>query len=161
MVLFTAIAIVRERERGNLELLINTPVRTPELMAGKILPYVLIGLIQATLIITLSVFLFRIPIRGNLLDLYLAALVFISANLTMGLFISTLAKTQMQAIVITSYSIHYTKLYESAFAVELWEKLLAHGATAVGLGARDSLRLEAGLPLYGHELGLDPEGNET
>lgn len=98
MVLFTAIAIVRERERGNLELLINTPVRTPELMVGKILPYVLIGLIQASLIITLSVFLFRVPIRGNLIDLYLAALVFISANLTMGLFISTLAKTQMQAM---------------------------------------------------------------
>ena len=98
MVLFTAVAIVRERERGNLELLINTPVRTPELMIGKIVPYVLIGLIQATLILGLSVGLFHVPIRGDLIDIYLAALIFISANLTMGLFISTLAKTQMQAM---------------------------------------------------------------
>lgn len=98
MVLFTAVAIVRERERGNLELLITTPVRTPELMVGKIAPYVLIGLIQATLIIGLSVVLFHVPIRGALPHLYLAALIFIGANLTMGLFISTLAKTQMQAM---------------------------------------------------------------
>ncbi len=98
MVLFTAVAIVREREHGNLELLINTPVRTPELMVGKIAPYVFIGLIQATLIIGLSVALFHVPIRGQLPDLYLAALIFIGANLTMGLLISTLAKTQMQAM---------------------------------------------------------------
>ncbi len=103
MVLFTAIAIVRERERGNLELLINTPVRTPELMIGKIVPYVLIGLIQATLILGLSVGLFHVPIRGDLIDIYLAALIFISANLTMGLFISTLAKTQMQAMQLTFF----------------------------------------------------------
>jgi aminomethyltransferase len=60
----------------------------------------------------------------------------------------------------TGESVCFELFPESTFALELWEKLLARGATAVGLGARDSLRLEAGLPLYGHELGMDPEGNE-
>ena len=73
MVIFTAAAIVRERERGNLELLIATPIRSWELMAGKLLPYVLIGLVQTTLILTVGALLFDVPINGSLLDLYLAA----------------------------------------------------------------------------------------
>ena len=77
MVLFTAVAIVRERERGNLELLINTPVRTPELMVGKILPYMAIGMVQVTLILLVGRFLFEVPIRGSLVDVYVAGLVFV------------------------------------------------------------------------------------
>lgn len=103
MVLFTAVAIVRERERGNLELLINTPVRNLELMVGKIVPYIVIGLIQVSLILLLGVFLFQVPIQGRIIDVYLAALVFIAANLTMGLVISTLAKTQFQAMETTFF----------------------------------------------------------
>jgi ABC-2 type transport system permease protein len=103
MVLFTAVAIVRERERGNLELLINTPVKNVELMVGKIIPYIAIGLIQVTLILLLGVFLFHVPVQGNLADVYLAALTFIAANLTMGLTISTLAKTQFQAMQTTFF----------------------------------------------------------
>jgi ABC-2 type transport system permease protein len=103
MVLFTAVALVRERERGTLELLINTPVRRPELMVGKIVPYVLIGLLQTTLILAVGVLLFSVPVRGSLLDLYLAALVFVGANLTLGLIISTLAQTQFQAVQLTVF----------------------------------------------------------
>jgi ABC-2 type transport system permease protein len=103
MVLFTAVAIVRERERGNLELLINTPVRNLELMVGKIIPYVIIGLIQVSLILLLGVLLFHVPIYGRMIDIYLAALVFIAANLTMGLVISTLAQTQFQAMQTTFF----------------------------------------------------------
>jgi ABC-2 type transport system permease protein len=103
MVLFTAVAIVRERERGNLELLINTPVKTVELMVGKIVPYVLIGLVQVTLILLLGVMLFGVPIHGRVEHIYLAALVFIAANLTLGLVISTLAKTQFQAMQMTFF----------------------------------------------------------
>ncbi|MGX2040588.1 ABC transporter permease [Methylocaldum sp. MU1018] len=103
MVLFTAVAIVRERERGNLELLINTPVRNLELMMGKIIPYIVIGLIQVSLILLLGTFLFHVPIYGRIGDVYLAALVFIAANLTMGLVISTLAKTQFQAMQTTFF----------------------------------------------------------
>jgi ABC-2 type transport system permease protein len=104
MVLFTAVAIVRERERGNLELLINTPVRTPELMAGKIAPYMVIGLVQVTLVLLLGSLLFRVPIRGTLLDVYLAGAVFVGAALALGLVISTLAQTQFQAFQLTFFT---------------------------------------------------------
>jgi ABC-2 type transport system permease protein len=97
MVIFTAAAIVREREKGNLELLITTPVRSWELMAGKLLPYVLIGLVQTTLVLVVGAFLFDVPVNGRLVDLYLAAALFIAATLTLGLVISTFAQTQFQA----------------------------------------------------------------
>jgi ABC-2 type transport system permease protein len=97
MVLFTSGAIVRERERGNLELLIATPLSSLELMVGKLLPYVAIGLIQTTIILIVGAWLFSVPVVGRLLDLYAAALVFIAATLGLGLFVSTLAQTQFQA----------------------------------------------------------------
>ena len=101
MMLFTAVAIVRERERGNLELLINTPVSSAELMIGKILPYIVIGLIQLALIMAVGRLLFEVPVRGSVADLYLASLLFIAANLALGLFISTAVNTQFQAMQLT------------------------------------------------------------
>lgn len=103
MVLFTAVAIVREKERGNLELLINTPVHSTELMLGKIFPYIIIGLIQLTLILALGRLLFEVPIRGSYLHVLLAALVFIATNLSLGLLISTSATTQFQAMQLTFF----------------------------------------------------------
>ena len=98
MMLFTAVAIVREREHGNLELLINTPVSTLELMVGKIIPYVAIGLLQLALILAVGRLLFAVPIRGSVADLYLASSLFIAANLSLGILISTIARTQFQAM---------------------------------------------------------------
>lgn len=103
MILFTAVAIVRERERGNLELLITTPLKTPELMLAKITPYVLIGLIQVSLVLLLGHFLFEVPLRGQLLDVYLVTLVFIVTNLALGLLISTLVSTQFQAMQLAFF----------------------------------------------------------
>lgn len=103
MMMFTAVAVVRERERGNLEFLINTPVSSAELMIGKVIPYVFIGLIQVALILTIGRFLFAVPIVGSILDLYLAALFFIAANLGLGLFVSTAVKTQFQAMQMTFF----------------------------------------------------------
>lgn len=103
MMLFTSVAIVRERERGNLELLINTPVSNLELMVGKLLPYVAIGLLQLALIAAVGRLLFDVPVRGSVVELYIAALLFIAANLALGLFISTAAKTQFQAMQITIF----------------------------------------------------------
>ena len=103
MMLFTAVAIVRERERGNLELLINTPVSSAELMVGKILPYIVIGLVQLALIMAVGWLLFQVPVRGNVADLYLASLLFIAANLALGLFISTAVSTQFQAMQLTIF----------------------------------------------------------
>jgi ABC-2 type transport system permease protein len=105
MVVFTAVAIVRERERGNLELLITTPVRSGELMVGKLAPYVLVGLIQTTLILLVGKWLFDVPIVGSLFDLYLAAAVFIAASLVLGLLISTVAQTQFQAIQLSLFTL--------------------------------------------------------
>lgn len=104
MVIFTAGAIVRERERGNLELLITTPVRSTELMAGKLVPYVGIGLIQTTLILLVGRYLFGVWIEGRLLDLYLAALSFIAATLVLGLVVSTIARTQFQAFQLAFFT---------------------------------------------------------
>ena len=97
MVIFTAAAIVRERERGNFELLITTPVRSWELMAGKLIPYVFIGLLQTTLVLVAGSLLFDVPVNGRLPDLYMAAALFIAATLTLGLLISTVTRTQFQA----------------------------------------------------------------
>jgi ABC-2 type transport system permease protein len=103
MTMFTAVAIVRERERGNLELLITTPVRSSELMLAKILPYVLIGLIQVTLVLLLGKFLFQVPLRGTLLNVYIVSLLFVVANLALGLVASTIAQTQFQAMQMTFF----------------------------------------------------------
>ncbi|MEI2456126.1 ABC transporter permease [Lysobacter firmicutimachus] len=103
MVMFTSVAIVRERERGNMELLITTPVSRTELMVGKVLPYALIGLIQTTVVILLGLWLFQVPIRGSVLDVYLAAILLILANLTLGLMISTKAASQFQAMQMTVF----------------------------------------------------------
>lgn len=103
MVMFTAVAIVRERERGNMELLIATPLSRSELMIGKVLPYAVIGLIQTTLVLLLGMWLFQVPVRGSVLDVYLAAMLLIMANLTLGLLISTKAQSQFQAMQMTMF----------------------------------------------------------
>ncbi len=103
MMMFTAVAIVRERERGNLELLINTPVTSAELMIGKIIPYIAIGLLQLAVILVVGDVLFDVPVRGSIIDLYLAASLYIAANLSLGLFFSTAVATQFQAIQITFF----------------------------------------------------------
>src|SRR3546814_16095726 len=101
MVLFTAVAIVRERERGNMELLIATPLRLSELMVGKVLPYVAIGLLQPTVVLALGMWLFEMPVRGGVLDVYVASMLLIVATLTLGLLISTVAQSQSQAMHMT------------------------------------------------------------
>ena len=103
MVLFTGVAIVRERERGNMEMLISTPLSRTELMVGKVLPYAVIGLLQTTVVLALGVWLFQVPVRGGVLDVYLAAVLLILANLTLGLLISTKAESQFQAMQMTFF----------------------------------------------------------
>ncbi len=100
MMMFTAMAAVRERERGNMELLIATPLSRSALMVGKVLPYAVIGLIQTTLILVLGFWFFDVPLRGSLLDVYIASVLLILANLSMGLLISNYTKTQFQAIQV-------------------------------------------------------------
>jgi len=98
MVLITSIAIVRERERGTLEQLIVTPIDKTSLILGKIVPFLIIGFVQMTVILVLGWLLFDIPVRGSLLLLYAMAFAFIVANLGLGLLMSTLVRSQLQAM---------------------------------------------------------------
>jgi ABC-2 type transport system permease protein len=98
MVLVTAMAIVRERERGTLEQLIVTPITNTELMLGKLAPYVGVGLVQMTTVLLLGRFVFEVPLTGNVLLLFGIAFVFIVASLALGLLVSTLVRTQQQAM---------------------------------------------------------------
>jgi ABC-2 type transport system permease protein len=98
MVIITGLAITRERERGTMENLLATPVRPFEVMVGKILPYIVVGYVQVTLILLAARFLFNVPMVGSLTLLYSISLLFIAANLAMGITLSTLAKNQLQAV---------------------------------------------------------------
>lgn len=98
MVIITALAITRERERGTMENLLATPVRPIEVMAGKILPYIVVGYVQVSLILLAARFLFAVPMVGSLGLLYVVALVFIAANLAVGITFSTIARNQLQAV---------------------------------------------------------------
>lgn len=103
MIMFTSAAIVRETERGNMEMLINTPVRPMELMLGKIVPYMGIGLIQTGIILGLGYLVFNVPVNGSFWVLLAVTLLFIMASLSLGLVFSTLAKSQLQAMQMTVF----------------------------------------------------------
>ncbi len=103
MVMLTAMAITRERERGTLEQLIVSPVRPIELVAGKILPYILIGYVQMSLVLGVGHLAFHVPIVGSLALLYALAALFIAANLALGLTFSTVAQTQQQAMQMSFF----------------------------------------------------------
>jgi ABC-2 type transport system permease protein len=152
MVLFTAVAIVRERERGNLELLITTPVTTLELMAGKLLPYVVIGLVQVTIVLLVGHWLFGEPFRGQLPDLYLAALAFIAASLTLGLLISTVARSQFQAMQLTLF-VFLPSILLSGFMFPFDGMPLVARRIAEFLPLTHFVRLVRGIVLRGAGLG--------
>jgi ABC-2 type transport system permease protein len=103
MVLMTGLAMTRERERGTFENLLSTPALPIEVMTGKIVPYILIGLIQVSLIIGAALALFEVPMQGSPLLLYLVVLLFIAANLTLGITFSSLARNQLQAMQMTFF----------------------------------------------------------
>jgi ABC-2 type transport system permease protein len=96
-IVLSAGAIVRERERGTFEQLLVTPINPPGLMLGKLGPYLALSLVEMTVILIVMRFGFSVPIRGSLLVLYGAALIYLCALLSMGLLISTRAQTQMEA----------------------------------------------------------------
>ncbi len=98
MVMITGLAITRERERGTMENLLSMPTRPSEVLVGKIVPYILVGYIQVSVILVAAYFLFHVPMQGSILLLLVAALVFIVANLAMGITFSTIAKNQLQAV---------------------------------------------------------------
>ena len=103
MVMMTALAMTRERERGTMENLLATPVKPLEVMLGKIVPYILIGYVQVVVILLAAVFLFRVPMLGSLVLLSLVLMLFMATNLAIGFTFSTLARSQMQAMQMTFF----------------------------------------------------------
>jgi ABC-2 type transport system permease protein len=103
MVMITGLAMTRERESGTMETLLSMPTRPLEVLIGKITPYILVGYIQVTLILLAARFLFHVPMVGNLVLLYLVALIFIAANLAVGITFSTIAENQRQAMQMSFF----------------------------------------------------------
>lgn len=103
MVLMTGLAMTRERERGTFENLLATPALPIEVMTGKIVPYILIGLIQVSLIVAAALALFEVPMLGSAGELFVVVLVFIAANLTLGITFSSIARNQLQAMQMTFF----------------------------------------------------------
>jgi ABC-2 type transport system permease protein len=103
MVMMTGLAITRERERGTMENLLATPVLPLEVTSGKIVPYVAIGMLQVTIILLAARFVFHVPILGNPLTLYLGALLFVGASLSVGIMLSSLAQNQLQGVQLAFF----------------------------------------------------------
>jgi ABC-2 type transport system permease protein len=103
MVMMTGLAITRERERGTMENLLAMPSTPVEVMTGKLIPYIGIGLIQASIILLAARFVFEVPFFGSLGAVYLSALLFIAANLTVGITFSSLAQNQLQAVQLAIF----------------------------------------------------------
>jgi ABC-2 type transport system permease protein len=103
MVMMTGLAITRERERGTMENMLAMPSTPLEVMTGKLIPYIGIGLIQVTIILLAARYLFHVPFFGSVGALYLTALMFVAANLTVGITLSSLAQNQLQAVQLTFF----------------------------------------------------------
>ena len=115
MVMLTAMALVKEREIGTMEQLIVTPIRGWELLLGKIIPFLIIGVVAESVVYLVAVFVFHVPLRGHILTLYILAFGFFFTTLGLGIFISTITRTQQQAMMITAFFIMLPFVYLSGF----------------------------------------------
>lgn len=111
----TSMAIVREREIGTMEQLLVSPIRPWQLLFGKLIPYVVIGMIDLTLVLLVAVFWFQVPLRGSVGLLYLCSGLFVLTMLGLGLFVSTVARTQQQALMIAQFGFFIPFIYFSGF----------------------------------------------
>lgn len=157
MVMITALAITRERERGTMENLLSMPTRPFEVMIGKIVPSILIGYVQVTLILLAAHYLFKVPMVGSITLLVLSALVFIAANLAMGITFSTVAKNQLQAMQM-SFFFFLPSLLLSGFMFPF--RGMPHWAQTLGevFPLTHFLRIVRGILLKGN--GLDEIGRQ-
>jgi ABC-2 type transport system permease protein len=148
MIMFTAMAIARERERGTLEQLVVSPIGRVELMVGKILPYVGIGYLQMTLVLLIGTIGFRTPLVGSVLLLYVLALLFIAANLALGLVFSTVARSQQQAMQMSFFFL-LPNILLSGFMFPFDAMPLPAQVFAQGLPLTHFLRIVRGIALKG------------
>jgi ABC-2 type transport system permease protein len=149
MVMITGLAITRERERGTMENLLSMPTRPSEVLIGKIAPYILVGYIQVSVILIAAHFLFHVPMQGSIPLLMLVALVFIIANLAMGITFSTIAKNQLQAVQM-AFFVFLPSILLSGFMFPF--RGMPHWAQIVGEGfpLTHFLRIVRGILLKGN-----------
>ncbi|MBK6876480.1 MAG: ABC transporter permease [Ignavibacteria bacterium] len=124
----TSLAIVKEREIGTLEQLLVTPVRPYQLIIGKLLPFTVIGLVAVTLVLAVMIFWFGIDVKGSIPLLFLSSLVFMLSTLGLGLFVSTISKTQQQAMVTSAFLVIMPMIFLSGFAfpIESMPKIIQY-----------------------------------
>jgi ABC-2 type transport system permease protein len=158
MVMITAVAIVKESERGTMEMLIATPVRPLEVMLGKILPYVFVGYVQTTVFLIAAKLIFQVPFEGSPLAFFVGFNLFIIVNLALGFLISTAARSQMQAMQLSFFTI-LPSILLSGFMFPFagmpgWAQVLGSGvpATHFLLVVRKVMLKGGGLADVGHEL---------
>jgi ABC-2 type transport system permease protein len=158
MVMITAVAIVKESERGTMEMLIATPVRPLEVMLGKILPYVFVGYVQTIVFLTAAALIFHVPFEGDWFAFFLGFNLFIVVNLALGFLISTAARSQMQAMQLSFFTI-LPSILLSGFMFPFagmpgWAQFLGTGvpATHFLLIVRKVMLKGGGLPDVTHEL---------
>ena len=114
--LLTSLAIVKEKEIGTLEQLIVTPIKPYELIIGKLIPFVILGFISVIIVLSAMRFVFAIPVRGSIIFLFVSSFLYILSTLGLGLFVSTISKTQQQAMMISIFGILMPMVYLSGFA---------------------------------------------
>jgi len=113
--MLTAMVIVKEKEIGTMEQLIVTPIKPVQLIAGKLIPFIIVGFVDVNLVLVVSYFWFGIPIKGSIFLLYFLSAVFILTTLGLGLLISTLSRTQQQAMMISAFFFMLPFIYLSGF----------------------------------------------
>ncbi len=113
--MLTSLAIVKEKEIGTLEQLIVTPIKPYELVLGKLIPFVIIGIIDIILVLTVATLWFRVPVKGNVFLLFFFSITFLISTLGLGLFVSTIASNQQQAMIVAMFFIMMPMMYLSGF----------------------------------------------
>jgi ABC-2 type transport system permease protein len=114
--ILTSLGIVKEKEIGTLEQLIVTPIKPWQLIMGKLVPFVILGFISVVIVLTAMTYIFDIPVRGSVIFLFFCSFLYILSTLGLGLFVSTISKTQQQAMMIAIFGIMMPMVYLSGFA---------------------------------------------
>ena len=111
-----SMAVVKEREIGTLEQLIVTPIKPYQLIIGKVVPFILLGFVDVMVVLSVMIFWFGIGVKGSFIFLVFASFLFVLSTLGIGLFISTVSKTQQQAMMVAQFAVMMPMIYLSGFA---------------------------------------------
>ena len=147
--LMTALSVSRERETGTLEQLISTPLSSIELLIGKLLPYLVVGIADMALVVGAGVLIFGVPFRGSYLDLFVTAVIFLIGTLSWGLFISVISKTQLQAGQLAMLSAFLPSFLLSGFIYPIENMPIVLQGITIIIPARYFVEILKGLFLQG------------